>query len=219
MVFYPGGTYRSESCDVALQQSGVLDHRLTQQRAEWRSAAPAHCKSIKQNNNLQQFRPQIEKKLQCWNRKINTGIRGQFYPVIPPPAHTLTSMTGLVQYKRRQLHTNTSDKEKYREQKQTFIHLFIYFKHFFVWLCDSLGPTFVLGHHRRVDAERFLKVHPQAAAAADRQANCTGSFRRVWGGRQTVGWRNRWAERRQCEQHSRHCTLKTTAGQFCDGNC
>lgn len=123
MVFYPGGTYRSESCDVALQESGVLDHRLTQQRTEWRSAAPAHCKSIKQNNNLQQFRPQIEKKLQCWNRKINTG--GQFYPVIPLPAHTLTSMSGLVQYKRRQLHTNTSDKEKYREQKQTFIYLFI----------------------------------------------------------------------------------------------
>lgn len=33
-AFYPGGTYRSESGDVALQQSGVLHHRLTQQRAQ-----------------------------------------------------------------------------------------------------------------------------------------------------------------------------------------
>ena len=45
--------------------------------------------------------------------------------------------------------------------------------------------TFVLGDHGRVDTERLLEVHPETAAAADRQTDSTGGVWRVWGDRQT----------------------------------
>lgn len=65
--------------------------------------------------------------------------------------------------------------------------------------------TFVLGNHSRVDTKRFLEVHRQTGAAADRQANYTGSVRRVYRGRQT--------ERKMARRISRETDGQTQADQ------